>query len=233
MSLAGQHILLCEDNDINQEILLGLLEESGINIDIAENGKIGVAKAKERQYGLILMDIQMPVMDGLDATRAIREFDPRTPIVALTANALKEQIDETRQAGMNAHLGKPIDVTKLYQTILCYLHPLVEQSSSDIERLKQDGKRDLNKAVSEYAQFQFNVIDASKGARHFAGNINLYEKVLKDFYRTYETLSLDIKDTEEKLIILHTMKGLAGNIGADKLYRQSIDTERALTSENI
>jgi len=113
-------ILLAEDNEINQEIISGLLENSSIKLDIAKNGKEAIEKFKKNSYTLILMDIQMPLMDGYEATKIIREIDKDIPIIAITANAMKEDIKKSELYGMNSHINKPIEVEELYGTILKY-----------------------------------------------------------------------------------------------------------------
>ncbi len=117
-------ILLVEDNELNREIAVTILEEAGYVIDVAENGAEAVEKVSrsaDAPYDLILMDIQMPVMDGIEATKEIRTMsDPAlasVPIVAMTANAFEEDRQRVMAAGMNGHLGKPIDVSKLFDTI--------------------------------------------------------------------------------------------------------------------
>jgi len=122
-ALAEYRILLVEDNTVNQMVVSGLLEESGVRISIADNGKIGLEQftADPDGFDLILMDIQMPVMDGLEATRRIRTINTDIPIIAITANAMKEDVAETLNAGMNAHLNKPIAEDELYAVLLKYL----------------------------------------------------------------------------------------------------------------
>ena len=121
--LAGRHLLLVEDNAINREIVLGLLAGSALTIDVAENGQQAVDQCQQRSFDLILMDIQMPVMDGLAASRRIRDIDPQVPIIALTANAFPDDIANTRAAGMNAHLSKPISLEQLQAVLRHYLAP--------------------------------------------------------------------------------------------------------------
>jgi CheY-like chemotaxis protein len=113
-------ILLVEDNQINQEIITGLLENSTIKLDIASNGKEAIDKFEVDKYTLILMDIQMPIMDGYEATHIIRKMDKKIPIIAITANAMKEDIKKSERYGMNSHINKPIEVEELYETILKY-----------------------------------------------------------------------------------------------------------------
>ena len=122
--LEGKRILVAEDKLINQEIILGLLEDSKIIIDIAENGEEAIELHANNNYSLILMDIQMPILDGYAAAKIIRESDTKIPIIAVSASAMKEDIEKTIESGMNDHLNKPIDVTLLYQTLLKYALPL-------------------------------------------------------------------------------------------------------------
>ena len=119
-NLEGKKILLAEDNFINQEIIIGLLENSQIEIDIAQNGEEAIELHKHNEYNLILMDIQMPILDGYGAAKEIRKNDKKIPIIAITASAMKEDIEKTKESGMNNHLNKPIDVTKLYELLLKY-----------------------------------------------------------------------------------------------------------------
>ena len=115
-------ILITEDKKINQEILMGILEDSGLDIDIACNGKEAVERCKEKRYALILMDIEMPIMDGYEATKIIRKNNLDIPIIALTANNTTEDRYRTKAIGMNEHLCKPIEPKLLYQTFSKYIN---------------------------------------------------------------------------------------------------------------
>ena len=116
-------ILIAEDVEINREILSALLEETGIVIDYAENGKIAVSMFEKQpgSYGLILMDIQMPEMEGYEAARAIRAKSADVPIIAMTANVFREDVEQCLAAGMNDHVGKPIDIKELLSKMNQYL----------------------------------------------------------------------------------------------------------------
>jgi PAS domain S-box-containing protein len=119
---AGVRLLVVEDNAVNRELVRAMLEPFDIDIQTANDGAAGVEAMRQGRYDLVLMDVQMPVMDGLTATRAIRAFDDpegcRTPIVALTANVLPEQVANCLAAGMDDHLGKPINPVKLLETVV-------------------------------------------------------------------------------------------------------------------
>ena len=114
VDLSGINVLVVEDNEINWEVISTLLDLHGISSERAENGKVAVDlvsnKDNENRYDLIFMDIQMPVMNGLDATREIRKLGNNIPIIAMTADAFSENITECLNAGMNGHIAKPIDI---------------------------------------------------------------------------------------------------------------------------
>ena len=122
-TLKGSRILLAEDNIVNQEVALALLDSVGLQVDIASDGEEAVQMASTVDYALILMDVQMPVMDGLDATRAIRcsAVDRRVPILAMTANAFAEERERCLDAGMNDHVAKPVVAEHLFSTLNFWL----------------------------------------------------------------------------------------------------------------
>jgi two-component system sensor histidine kinase/response regulator len=126
-------VLLVEDNEINQEVAIGQLEDAEINVDLAENGEIAVRMVQEKDYDLVLMDMQMPVMDGIEATRVIRS-DPRfetLPIIAMTANAMAADRDRCLEAGMNDHIAKPIDPDQLFSVMLRWTRRRAAEDKSE------------------------------------------------------------------------------------------------------
>ncbi|MDP2012100.1 MAG: ATP-binding protein [Phenylobacterium sp.] len=128
-------LLAAEDNPTNQQVLAAVMGSLGLDIDIVADGKLAFEAWRDGAYDLILMDIQMPVMDGIDAARAIRAAEreqgrPRTPIVALTANALSHQVEEYLAAGMDGHVAKPIEIAKLYEAISRALNDAAQNAAA-------------------------------------------------------------------------------------------------------
>ncbi len=241
--LAGNRILLVEDNHVNQEILIGLLKGSGIEIDVANNGEEALDMFSVDKYALVFMDLQMPVMDGIEATKEIRKLDQVIPIVALSANVMPEQIKQTKSVGMNAHLGKPIDVEKLYQALLSYMRPIGEKGiGTNAKTVSQ--KVPLNLASNEYNSTlnktevdrndlsDLKLVDTTLGKNNFYGNAQLYFKVLSNFADNYKELDFQSLKREEKERTLHTVKGLSGNIGAKTLYQISQQAEHDMSKAN-
>lgn len=121
MTFHGSTILVAEDNKANQLVIKDMLEDYGLNIDLADNGQEAVEKVKNHSYDLVLMDLQMPVMDGFEATKLIKQTQPNLPIVALTASTAPKDIEKTLQAGMQAHVSKPINKATLERVMNLFL----------------------------------------------------------------------------------------------------------------
>ncbi|MDR9500030.1 MAG: response regulator, partial [Hydrogenovibrio sp.] len=224
------HILLVEDNAINQEVAANMLEQSGLTVTVAENGQVAVNKARTQAFDLILMDIQMPVMDGYQATRAIRAFDSRVPIVALTAAAMTEDKEKALQAGMNDHLSKPIHAKDLHTLMSRYL---------DLPSQEKDTMHDESRERKEQSTSSTPLIDHSAGLAQLGGNKALYQKLLVQFdqqlEQEYARLPENVKaltatddptqisDTtwQELQQQNHALKGVAGNLAIMALFEQS------------
>lgn len=218
-SLKKSKILLVEDNEINQEIVLGFLEESAIEVVIANNGQEAVDMFGSDHYELVLMDLQMPIMDGFEATRRIREKDKNIPIIALTANAMREDVDKTQKIGMNMHLSKPIEAEKLYEVLLKYLSEKIDIST---EKSKHDNDMDIPEFVH---------IEKAVGLAYMEDNKKLYLKILNDFYTNYKGLKLEELDDKKLQLVAHTLKGLSANIGATALSKIAKELEETLNKE--
>ncbi len=204
-SLHGVNILLVEDNIINQEIVVGLLNNSGLNIDIASNGQEAVDMFLEDQnkYKLILMDLQMPIMSGYEATKIIRTLSKDIPIVALTANAMKEDVEKTKAVGMNEHLNKPIEVDKLYNTLYKYIGEVKNTEVVTLEEASNDVYKYINK---------------DEALKYVAGNEKLFNKILQGIM-TYKDKNFEDMDDEEFAREIHTLKGLSGTMCAANLHK--------------
>ena len=219
-NLQGSNILLVDDNRLNQEIIIGLLENSGINIEIANNGKEAIDMFIKNDYELILMDLQMPIMGGIEATKIIRESNTTLPIIALTANAMKKDVEETQKIGMNEHLSKPIEVEKLYRVLVKYIPRKINLSTTT---------REEDVATEEEISFPlFQYIDTDIGLSHMANNKNLYLKILHDFYSNYRDLELDKLNDNALQRETHTIKGLSASIGAMQLNSVAQKLEESL-----
>ena len=216
MSLKGSKILLVEDNKTNQDVIIGLLEYSGIIIDVANDGVEAVEKFKRnRDYELILMDIQMPNMDGYEATKIIRELDEEIPIIALTANAMKEDIEKTKKAGMNRHLNKPIEVDKLYQTLLDFISKKVEV----------DANVEIKEEHEELPEFE--TLDVDYALKLVNGNTKIFLNTLKGMLE-YKDVKLEELNDDDLQRTAHTIKGLAATIGAKALSEVAKEIEKTL-----
>jgi len=214
-SLAGGNLLLAEDNKTNQEIIKGLLDGSGINIDIVDNGKKAIEAVKNKKFDLILMDIQMPIMDGYSAATSIREFEQTVPIVALSANAMNKDIKLSKEAGMNEHISKPIDIEKLYGVLLKFIPKRVDISDKFIKEIE-----------TNYMPV-FDNIDTSYGLKLIGGNEKLYTTILKGLLE-YKDIELENLDDEELRRVAHTIKGISGSAGAFELQEIAQNIQNTL-----
>lgn len=206
--LPGMNILLVEDNPVNQELARFLLEDEGANVAIANDGAEGVEMLKNDSYNLVLMDLQMPVCDGYEATRRIREDlgDTSTVIIAMTANASKEIKERCMQLGMNDYLTKPFVVEDL------------------IDKIHDAG---INHAVVEQRKtlddIDCSIIDINQALDGLHGDKILYQRMIDTFIRSYDDGIYDIQafdcalEKDDMLRLITSLKKLAGNIGASSL----------------
>ncbi len=220
-TLEGSNILLVEDNATNQEIIVELLSDSGIKIDIADNGfeAIKMYESNPNKYELILMDIQMPVLDGYEATKEIRSLDKNIPIIALTANAMKEDIEKTKQVGMNRHLNKPIEVEKLYETLLEFLTKKVEMIERRFTAITKDGELP-----------EFENLDKNYALKLVLGNENAFKTVLNGIIK-YKKINFEELEGEEFKRTMHSLKGISASAGALKLSNFAKEIEQTLNKE--
>jgi two-component system, sensor histidine kinase and response regulator len=203
-NLSGLHILIVEDNEINQEVVSLMLKKVGISYEIASNGKEGVEKflEDEHKFDIILMDLQMPIMGGYEATQKIRQFNKKIPIVALTAAAMVEDKEKSFQMGMNEHISKPIDKNELYRVI---------SQLSHIKIAYQDTKKD-SKEVLDTKYLEEN-ITSQKLINSLLQKFKT-QLVSGEFENIVDILKAKEAQASEKV---HSLKGVSGNIGAFEL----------------
>ncbi|MBN2706912.1 MAG: cache domain-containing protein [Deltaproteobacteria bacterium] len=211
MALEEKTILLAEDNRINQEIVSGLLAGSRLRLDVVENGREAVAACQQKNYDLVLMDLQMPEMDGLTAARLIRRELPALPIIALTANAMLGDLEKTRAAGMNEHLSKPLDVNRLYRVLMSYLGGRPEPFPGPAAN-GDEGSRNRRQAAGP-AHF-----DPEVGLARLDGRRDLLLRVLGSFIDEFTEIAGGGEAAVSERLV-HTLKGLSANIGAGALHQ--------------
>nr|WP_276569385.1 response regulator [Halorhodospira halophila] len=228
-NLSDRSLLLVEDNAINQEVAQRLLEQTGARITLASNGAEAVAWTREATFDLILMDLQMPVMDGYEATREIRREHPNLPILALTAAVLDNDRAGARDAGLDDHIGKPIDSRLLYQRLVHWLGAEGTASPS-VNGPTPPGADGEDAALPE----QLSGIDQTTGLRHLEGDRAFYRRLLQRFASQLEgelgqlPAALDRGDPETARRVAHTLKGTAATVGATRLAEAAAGVDRCL-----
>jgi len=233
--IRGAQILLVEDNEINQQVAREILEGAGLVVTIANNGREGVEAVERRKFDVVLMDVQMPVMDGYQATKAIRK-DPRfagLPIIAMTASAMTRDKEDAVAAGMNDHVSKPIDTVELFQTLLKWIEPGERELPQDAMPSKPDEEKEDEADIPDLPG-----IDTADGLKRVGGNKKLFRKLLVKFYEDYPRASAEIEtaldsgDRELAQRLAHTVKGVAGNIGALEMQAAAAVVEAAVKHED-
>lgn len=236
-SLHGLKILLVEDNEINQQIAKELLEEEGVKVEIANNGKEAVDCVHADPFDIVLMDVQMPVMDGYTAAKLIRSDSQFVdlPIIAMTANAMAGDRDKCLAAGMNDHIGKPINPLVMFETIRKNIKTKSRVLSSLVP--DQTQKEPEIFSVTNELSGALDGIDLKSGLFNVNGNKKLYLKVLRDFYkRNHDVVAriqaeIDKGSLEVAHRLTHTLKGIAGTIGAKELQQLAGKLEAALVEK--
>ncbi|RQO59772.1 histidine kinase [Paucibacter sp. KBW04] len=226
-SLMGARILLVEDNDLNQQIAKELLEEAGFVVDLAEHGLAALARVDSQRYDLVLMDMQMPQMDGLVATRQIRAMRRHSglPIVAMTANALPGDRERCLAAGMNDYLAKPIEPEALWTALARWIKPRAGLGNPHPARPVFEKPITLVSRPEQTVRLPSHILglDMALGLRRVAGRPTVYLDLLHKFMGTRRLALVEIRDAvmaEDWPLAernTRTLKGLAANIGATSL----------------
>lgn len=226
LQLEGRRVLLAEDNKLNQEVIRGLLAAVGVAIDVASNGREAVRLATTRAYDAVLMDCQMPVLDGYEATRLLRaEGLTDLPIIALTANAMAEDRARALEAGMDEHLAKPIDVHLLYEVLGKQIAGRPEGPSRPSRRAPttESSPREAPEALPALPG-----LDVAAAVERLAGNPDTYRRLLGIFLSGHADDGARLEQAEspaDVASVAHRLAGVAGNLGGATLHRACKELE--------
>lgn len=234
--IRGARILLVEDNKINQQVAIELLEHENFIVEVANNGQEALNKLEFGQYDCILMDIQMPVMDGYTTTRKIRAQEKYNsmPILAMTANVMADDKEKAKQAGMDDHIIKPVNPEEMFKTLLRWIQPCKRSIPIPTEEentsLQSNPTIDINNVPG---------INVEVGLQHVSGNSQLLEKLLIDFqadhkediYLIKESIANNDEETAQRLA--HTIKGISGTFGATDIQEKAESLEYAIKSREV
>jgi two-component system, sensor histidine kinase and response regulator len=237
-SLNNKKILLVEDNEINQQIATEILGSVGLNITVANNGKMAVDQVLNQSFDAVLMDIEMPEMDGLQATKMIRSYGEENhrlqlmdlPIIAMTAHAMSGDREKSLLAGMNDHITKPINPQELFAVLLEWINARNDVFSTQKIKHISESNPDESSLISEE-------INTKVGLHRVGGNLQFYRRILDKFGRNHDRTAEEIKiaiaenNLDTAMRLAHTIKGIAGNIGAEKLSEVSAKLEEAIKTK--
>src|SRR6185369_4223896 len=231
-ALRGARILLVEDNEINQQVARELLEDAGLVVEVADNGQIALELAQKAPFDLVFMDMQMPVMDGVTATREMRKLEPlaNLPIVAMTANAMEQDRRRCMDAGMNDYLIKPIDPHDMQSILLRWIRPRRAAAAELPARAAATSTASAHGELPEGIEG----LDTTLGLSRMMGKKSLYVAMLRRYLAGQRSVALEIRQalaaadlaTAERLA--HTTKAVSGNIGATLVQDRAATLEAAI-----
>ncbi len=230
--IRGARVLLVEDNAINQQVATEILKMADVAVTVADNGKEAVEALGRSRFDAVLMDIQMPEMDGYEATRKIRG-KPRfrdLPIIAMTAHAMKGDRERCLAEGMNDYVKKPIDTGELFETLGRWIMGNGNRGVSEEPAVERS-------ETTASCPDRIPGIDVEAGIRRLGGNRQIFLHLLKEFGRDYEGAADDIQDAlgrgdvETARRLAHTVKGVAGNLSATDLREVAQKLEEAIRNE--
>ncbi|MBT8367489.1 MAG: response regulator, partial [Deltaproteobacteria bacterium] len=244
--IKGARVLLVEDNEINQQVAKEILEGAGLNVALAADGQEGVNAVKENNYDVVLMDVQMPVMDGYTATRRIRKWEggmrnkeeTQIPIIAMTAHAMTGDEDNSLQAGMNGHVTKPIDPDQLFATLQKWIKPAAERIIVQKQQANDaPAEPDQTVSVDEDLPESLPGFNLAAGIKRLQGNKRLYLKLLLDFRADFSGVAeeihvaLESRNFKQAHSLVHNLKGLSGNLEATDLQAAAVEMEKLVKGQ--
>ena len=230
-SIKGASILVAEDNELNQEVAMGLLSDAGFVVTIANNGQETLNLLAKNHYDIVLMDIQMPVMDGITATQEIRKqkHHEDLPVVAMTANAMLQDKERCLAAGMNAHIAKPIDPEELFGVLIEWIKPRQLPAHADDTKPIATAS---NHCLTLDNLKHINGLDVELGLRRVMGKVPAYYSMLRKYLESQPKVPQELQDalSKQDLVsaerITHTAKAVNGNIGATELQAMAEELEQ-------
>ncbi len=232
--LHNAKILLVEDNEINKELAMNLLISNGITVQVAGHGRAALEMLSKEAFDGILMDCQMPVMDGYEASRQIRQQHQyqKLPIIGMSANALEEDINKAYSSGMNDYITKPINVNLLFKCMAEWIVP-----GSHLQA-KQHTRNEQQADVIHQSLQAIQGIDIAAGLSITRNNVALYQKLLlmfldknQDFEQQFSN-ALQDPDPQAPMRLAHTLKGVAGNIAAKNVSKAAAELEKTCKSDD-
>ncbi len=229
--IQGARVLVVDDSEINLQIARELLQQARLQVEVAHNGQEAVSMIGRTAYDCVLMDVQMPVMDGYKATETIRSQPgfADLPILAMTANALPQDRERARQAGMNDHIPKPIDPNEVFQKLLAWIEPG--------ERALPAPESPEDAASTPAMPQEMPGLRVSEGMARVGGNARLYLKLLKELCGEYADSASEIQslrqqgDANGAARLAHKLRGIANNLGAAEVGGCAAQLETALGSD--
>jgi len=237
-ALRGARILLVEDNDINQQVARELLEDAGLIVDVADNGQIALELVQKSSYDLVFMDMQMPVMDGVTATREMRKQDrlEHLPIVSMTANAMEQDRRKCADAGMNDFLIKPIDPKDMWTILVRWVRPRRAGPAAAPAAMPAQPAAAIQGSAPAHDGLPHGIpgLDTTLGLSRMMGKKPLYLAMLRRYMVGQQDVVRDIRKalaagdatTAERLA--HTTKAVSGNVGATLIQERATALEAAL-----
>ncbi len=232
--IKNARVLVVEDNEINQQVAIELLEHAGMVVTTAANGREALKAVQQNTYDLVFMDLEMPKMDGYEATRAIRRYArlQDMPIIAMTAHAISGTREKCLDAGMNDHLAKPIDPPELMAMLVKWIKPKSDQTPTPKPATPR-------KTDAQDLPDKLPGLNLATALTRLAGNQQLLKILLADFVHDFADAVESIKralnqgDLEQIRIMAHTIKGVGGNIGAENLAESARRLENAASTGEL